>query len=48
MASITSSAPLTSPASATARTIGWGRYALVGLGTIVAAVISTTMVEGMR
>ncbi len=44
MASITSSAPLTSPASATARTIGWGRYALVGLGTIVAAVLANVLV----
>ena len=44
MASITSSAPPAPSVSAAPRTIGWGRYALVGLGTIVAAVLANVAV----
>ena len=47
MASIASSAPLAPSVSSASRTIGWGRYALVGLGTIVAAVLANVLVYAL-
>jgi len=44
MASITSTAPLTPSASVAPRATGRGRYALIALGTIIAAILANVVV----
>ncbi|HEY0583052.1 MAG TPA: DUF6069 family protein [Chloroflexota bacterium] len=43
MSASAQSLSLSESASSSSRTIGWGRYALVGLGTMLAAVLANTV-----